>query len=91
MQYSEENTHVGVFSLTLLKRDHSTGVSLLRNYWRTSAYSCFWTNSRKWLFGTVSGMLLSKQSLLGNITKIPVAFKSELLAPTSPLQLLHQK
>ena len=46
---------------------------------RTSAYGCFWTELRKWLFGTLfSGESYSKPSWLSNITKIPVAFKPKL-------------
>ena len=57
-QFSQENTCVGVSSLTLLKRGSNAAVLLLRNVKkhllsRTSAYGCLWTYFRKCLFGTL--------------------------------------
>ena len=68
--------------ITLLKRDpNKVPVNiwkfLKKQFWRTSAYACFWRDFKKWLIRTffLSGKSLSKTSRLSNITKIPFAFK----------------
>ena len=75
LQYWQENTYVRVSSLNLWKRDSSTCVLLLQNFWRTSAYSCFWTNSSKYCLELFlecpiqnhpNSVILQKYQLLSN-------------------------
>ena len=58
-------------------------------FWRTSACGCFSADFRKWLVGTLFLGSLSKPSWLGNITKIPIAFKPELEAHLAQMLFLY--